>query len=101
MRKLTYTVVKYGSSADQKLRTHSRSSSKPSAVAVAPPMLYVKPAFRPLNAVSFSPTRATAPPICQIGNDVSGEEIRSECSTVASMISSVSPGTSQLLTYYQ
>ena len=34
MRKFTYTLVWWGSSADQKSRTHSRSSSKPSAVSV-------------------------------------------------------------------
>ena len=60
-------------------------------------MLYVKPAVRPLNAVSSSPTRLTAPPICQIGNDVSGDLICSERSTVMSMISSLSSATSQLL----
>src|SRR2546423_4500274 len=97
MKKFTYTVVKCGSSAAQNERTHSRSSSKPSAVAVQAPMLYVKPAERPLNAVSSSPTRDTAPPICQIGNDVSGDEIREQWSTVMSTISSVSAGTSQLL----
>ena len=41
-------------------------------------MLYVNPALRPVNAVSSSPTRATAPPIYQIGNDVSGDWICSE-----------------------
>ena len=36
-------------------------------------MLKVWPAPRPLKAVSSSPTRATAPPICQMGKLVSGE----------------------------
>jgi hypothetical protein len=43
-------------------------------------MLYVNAAFRPPNAVSSSPTRETAPPICQIGKEVRGDAIRSESS---------------------
>ena len=39
-------------------------------------MLNVWPAPRPLKAVSSSPTRATAPPICQMGKLVSGDSIR-------------------------
>jgi hypothetical protein len=35
MRKFTYTLVWNGSSADQNVRTHSRSSAKPSGPAVA------------------------------------------------------------------
>ena len=58
-------------------------------------MLNVWPADRPLNAVSSSPTRDTAPPICQIGKLVSGDLMRIECSTVMSMTSSVSSATSQ------
>src|SRR3954465_2252798 len=38
-RKLTYTDVCQGSSADQRFRTHSRSASNPSAVGVEAPML--------------------------------------------------------------
>ena len=60
-------------------------------------MLYVKPAPRPLKGVSSSPTRATAPPVCQIGNDVSGDWICNGCSTLMPMTSSVSPGTPQCL----
>ena len=85
----------WGSSADQKSRTHSRSSSKPSAVSVMPVMLNVWPAWRPLKAVSSSPTRVTAPPICQIGKAVSGERMRSEWSTAMSITSSLSSATSQ------
>ena len=37
------------------------------ALMLLPLMLNVCPAFRPLKAVSSSPTRDTAPPICQMG----------------------------------
>src|SRR5687768_1071283 len=96
-KKFTYTPSCHGRSADQKSRTHSRSSANPALVSVLAPMLYVKPVERPLNAVSSSPTRLTAPPLCQIGNEVNGEEIRNECSTVMSMMSSLNSATSQLL----
>ena len=95
MRKLTYTPVWCGSRADQKARTHSRSSSKPSADSVMPVMLKVWPPWRPVKAVSASGTRVTAPPICQIGKAVRGERMRNEWSTAMSMTSSVSSATSQ------
>jgi hypothetical protein len=41
-------------------------------------LVYVKPALRPLKAVSSSPTRATASPTWQFGNDVGGDSICSE-----------------------
>jgi molybdopterin-dependent oxidoreductase alpha subunit len=65
------------------------------AVSVVALMLYVWPAERPLKAVSASATLLTAPPICQIGKAVSGDLIRSECSTVMSITSSLSSATSQ------
>jgi len=95
MRKFTYTLVWWGMRADQKLRDHSRSSSKPSAVSLTAVMLNVWPAPRPLKAVWSSSTRATAPHICQIGKVVSGERICIECSTVMSMMSFVSSAVSQ------
>ena len=56
-------------------------------------MLKVWPTVRPVKAVSSSPTRATAPPSCQIGKLVSGDWMRLACSTVMSMTSSLSSAT--------
>jgi hypothetical protein len=58
-------------------------------------MLKVKPAPRPLKAVSSVPTRATAPPICHSPMLLSGELIRLPCSATMSITESSSSATSQ------
>ena len=58
------------------------------------------PALRPLNAVSSSPTFATAPPICQRAMLEMGDVMRWPCSTTTSITSSVSSATSHERTSY-
>jgi hypothetical protein len=60
-----------------------------------PLMFTVKPAPRPLKAVSASGTRATAPPIWKKAAVLTGETIRRPPSTRTSIASSVSSGRSQ------